>query len=112
MKRINLILAVLLVFGFSSVALAEDTPAPDSKIEKKEQKQEQKKEQKQKQEQEQKKDQKKEQAEFVDRNGDGIQDGQEHRFRGKHRRRGKAGADEGGDGERRRRARGSSRGRQ
>jgi hypothetical protein len=104
MKRIHLIMAVLLVFGFSSVALAEDTPAPGSKIEKKEQKQEQKKDQK--------KDQKKEQAEFVDRNGDGIQDGQEHRFRGKHRRRGKAGADEGGDGERRRRARGSSRGRQ
>jgi hemolysin activation/secretion protein len=107
MKRIHLIMAVLLVFGFSSVALAEDTPAPGSKIEKKEQKQEQKQEQKK----DQKKDQKKEQAEFVDRNGDGIQDGQEHRFRGKHRRRGKAGTDEGGDGERRRRARGSSRGR-
>jgi hypothetical protein len=100
-------MAVLLVFGFSSVALAEDTPAPDSKIGKKEQKQEQE----QKQKLEQKKEQKKEQAEFVDRNGDGIQDGQEHRFRGKHRRKGNAGADEGGNGEKRRRARGSSRGR-
>jgi hypothetical protein len=103
MKRIKLILAVLLVFGFSSVALAEDTPAPDKKIEKKEQKKDQKKDQK--------KEQKKEQTEFVDRNGDGIQDGQEHRFRGKHRRRGKSGADDEGTGDRRRRARGSSRGR-
>jgi nitrate reductase cytochrome c-type subunit len=110
MKRIHLILAVLLVFGWSSVVFAEDTPASESKIEKKEQKQKQ--EQKQEQKKDQKKEQKQERTEFVDRNGDGIQDGQEHRFRGKHRRRGKAGADEGGDGERRRRARGSSRGRQ
>ena len=96
-------MAVLLVFGFSSVAFAEDTPAPDKKIEKKEQKQEQKKDQK--------KEQKQERNEFVDRNGDGIQDGQEHRFRGKHRRRSKSGAEDDGTGERRRRARGSSRGR-
>lgn len=104
-------LAVLLVFGLWSSAFAEDTPAVESKVEKKEQKKEQKEEQKKEQNQEQKKDQKKEQAEFIDRNGDGIQDGQEHRFRGKHRR-GKSGADDEGAGERRRRARGSSRGRQ
>ena len=107
MKRIHLIVAVLLVFGWSSVVSAEDTPVPESKIEKKDQKQEQKQEQKQ----DQKKEQKQERNEFVDRNGDGIQDGQEHRFRGKHRRRGKSGADDEGTGDRRRRARGSSRGR-
>ena len=95
----KLTLAVLLIFGYSQTVHAEDTPAPDSKIEKKEQKKEQQKEQK--------KEQKKERTEFVDRNGDGIQDGQEHRFRGKHRRRGKSGSDEGGSKERRHRARGS-----
>ncbi len=85
------------------MAFAEDTPAPDSRIEKKEQKKEQKKDQK--------KEQKQERNEFVDRNGDGIQDGQEHRFRGKHRRRGKSGAEVDGTGERRRRARGGSKAR-
>jgi len=108
MKRIHLILAVLLVFGWSSVVFAEDTPAPESKIEKKKQKKEQKQVLDQKKDQ--KKEQKQERNEFVDRNGDGIQDGQEHRFRGKHRRRSKAGDDEGGSRERRRRARGSPKG--
>lgn len=42
---------------------------------------------------------------FVDRDGDGIQDGQEHRFRGRHRRRA-AGADD--RGRRRHRGRKSS----
>lgn len=35
---------------------------------------------------------------FVDRDGDGIQDGKEHRFRGKHRREGKGLSGEEGEG--------------
>ena len=113
----KLILTALIAFGFSQAARAEDTPTSKLSIEKNEQRKEQKQEQKLKQEQLQKQKQKenhekkKEQSRFVDRNGDGIQDGREHRFRGKHRRRGKWSLDEGGGGDRRHRARGDSKNR-
>jgi hypothetical protein len=125
----KLILTALIAFGFSQAARAEDTPTSMLSTEKNEQRKEQKQEQKLKQEQLQKQKQKlkqeqlqkqkqketherkKEQSRFVDRNGDGIQDGREHRFRGKHRRRGKWSLDEAGDGDRRHRARGDSKNR-
>jgi hypothetical protein len=83
---LQLIMTVILITGFSPEASAEDPADAVSKREtqkrdkaKKEQKQERKKERKQ--------ERKKAKTGFIDRNGDGIQDGQEHRFRGKHRRR-------------------------
>jgi len=119
----KLVLAAFITFGLSQAARAEDTPTPKSSIGKKDQLKDQKPEKKQEKKpekklekklekkQELKQQKKKEQPRFIDRNGDGIQDGREHRFRGKHRRRGKKGLDQGDDGERRHRARGESSGR-
>ena len=130
MKKTNPVqwlLMVAFLLGGSSAALAEEpsktgtTSSQDTQ-----QIQEQKKKQKEKQKKKQKKEQKKvtdpgQQAQkkkvetqFVDRNGDGIQDGKEHRFRGRHRRRhGQTGVDEEGRrGEARHRSKGTSKGRQ
>jgi len=112
MKKLSLptCLAFALLCSLSPQAWAEDPPASPSgaqkdqkkpREQKQEQKQVQKQEQVQKPEQEQKPKQKQKQkqkkpAPFVDRNGDGIQDGKEHRFRGRHRR-GRRSGDEKGE---------------
>ncbi|MBW1811913.1 MAG: hypothetical protein JRJ87_27260 [Deltaproteobacteria bacterium] len=108
MKKIHIILSVLcfwLVGGFGLPARADESSSPNTpekkakeQAEKKEEKAEKKEEKAEKKEEKaQKKEEKTKNKEgktenqqaaktpFVDRNGDGIQDGQEHRFRGRHR---------------------------